>query len=81
MALARFGWDSSDVYVYYDVGGFINCCGCALGDSSFHADTERQMIDHLREHQKAGHHVPSGVFDGLAETSEAHSSQQGDNHG
>jgi hypothetical protein len=24
------------------------------------------MIDHLREHQKAGHHVPQEVFDGLA---------------
>ena len=59
MSLARFGWDGSDVYVYYDVGGFINCCGCHLGEKSFHANTEKQMIDHLREHQKAGHHVPN----------------------
>jgi hypothetical protein len=68
MALCRFGWDGSDVYVFYDTGGFINCCGCALGERSFHADTELQMIGHLKEHQKRGHSVPEYVFDELSET-------------
>lgn len=65
MALCRFGWDGSDVYVFYDVGGFINCCGCHLTDRSFHADTEQQMIEHLREHEKQGDHVPPDVFEAL----------------
>ena len=67
MALARFGCDGSDVYVYYDVGGFINCCGCNLNGQSFHADTERQMIDHLKEHEKKGHHIPGYVYDELSD--------------
>lgn len=66
MALCRFGWDGSDVYVFYDIGGFINCCGCKMQDKSFHADTEQQMIDHLREHQKRGDHVPADVFEELS---------------
>ena len=65
MSLARFGWDGSDVYVFYDVGGFINCCGCLLRDTSFHADTEQEMLSHLREHQKAGHHVPEDAIEEL----------------
>lgn len=70
MSLCRFGWDGSDVYVYYDVGGFINCCGCPLlTDKSFHADTEQEMIEHLREHQKHDHHVPDYVFAELADAS------------
>ena len=71
MSLCRFGWDNSDVYVFYDVGGVINCCGCHLGKMSFYADTEQQMIDHLREHQKNGDHVPEYVFDELAEAPNA----------
>ena len=66
MSLCRFGWDGSDVYVFYDVGGFINCCGCRLHDGSFHAGTEQQMIDHFREHEKAGDHVPPDVFEALS---------------
>jgi hypothetical protein len=66
MSLCRFGWSGSDVYVFYDVGGFINCCGCHINDGSFHADTEQEMIAHLREHQKQGHHVPEDVFEELS---------------
>lgn len=66
MSLCRFGWDGSDVYVYYDVGGYINCCGCRIGSYDFHAGDEPMMIEHLREHQKRGDHVPAYVFEELS---------------
>lgn len=75
MALCRFGWDGSDVYVYYDVGGFINCCGCPMQEESFHADTEQQMIDHLRAHQKRGDHIPDDVFEELEEIAKERAEQ------
>lgn len=30
MSYARFGWDGSDVYVFYGVGDVFECCGCLL---------------------------------------------------
>lgn len=51
----------ADVYVYDDVRGFLNCCGCSLGDD-FHADTAQQMIAHLQQHVDVGHHVPDDVI-------------------
>lgn len=73
MAVCRFRWDGSDVYVYYDVGGFINCCGCSLSEKSFHANTEWEMIEHLREHQKRGDSVPADAFAELTENANGQS--------
>ena len=30
MSYARFSWDGSDVYVFLNVGGYLDCCGCLL---------------------------------------------------
>lgn len=80
MSYARFGWDNSDVYVYYDTGGYYNCCACALrpstrpenllGVESFHCQTKAEMIAHLiDEHRAAGHTVPDDCIEELrAET-------------
>ena len=65
MSYARFGVDGSAVYVYYDVGGFYNCCGCCLDGHSFHAKTKKEIVEHLRTHRLHGHCVPQYVFDEL----------------
>lgn len=61
MSYSRFGAEGSDVYVYMDVGGYLCCCACSLGPSSFHADGTQAMVDHLAEHVAAGHSVPAHV--------------------
>ena len=61
MSYARFS-ETSDVYVFAHVGGFVQCCGCALGDEwDFHSAAE--VVAHLREHEEAGHVVPEHLFD------------------
>ena len=51
---------SSDVYVFEHVGGWIECCACTFGDYEseemffFQASTPREMISHLKRHEKAG---------------------------
>jgi hypothetical protein len=61
MSYTRFG-PSSDVYVYSDVGGYVACCGCILGDKwDFHSVTE--IVAHMAEHQAAGHKVPGDLLD------------------
>lgn len=30
MSYSRFGWDGSDVYVFFAVDGFLECGGCLL---------------------------------------------------
>lgn len=61
MSYARFG-ENSDVYVYSHVGGFIECCGCILGDKwDFHSVAE--IVTHLHEHVEAGHKVHPELLD------------------
>lgn len=61
MSYARFSADS-DVYVYAHIGGFVECCGCRLGEQwDFHSPAE--IVTHLREHEAAGHKVPDHLFD------------------
>jgi hypothetical protein len=70
MAVCRFGWDGSDVYVYYDVNGGICCCRCSLENGAVLLfKTEKEMIAHLRVHEAAGHTVPKSAFAELAEAS------------
>jgi len=59
-----------DVYVFMHVGGFLECCMCLLLDESgegwgFQADSTEKMISHLKEHEKAGHKIPSDIYDNL----------------
>jgi hypothetical protein len=72
MSYARFG-PNSDVYVYADVGGYLNCCGCILSNnrtapSAF--DTTAEMLEHLEQHKAAGHQVPDYCISGLKEDAE-----------
>lgn len=55
----------SDVYVFDNSNGFVECCGCKLPGKggSFMCDTEEEMRMHLREHVQAGHHVPMSLYD------------------
>ncbi|MBN9208159.1 MAG: hypothetical protein J0H96_05775 [Microbacterium ginsengisoli] len=56
MSYARFS-ETSDVYVYAHVGGFIECCGCLLSDVwEYHS--REAIVAHMGEHVEAGHLVP-----------------------
>ena len=69
MSYARFGWESSDVYVYYSSIGkkdVLTCAMCYFGDElepSYNAESTLEMLDHLKAHQKAGQTVPPETFD------------------
>lgn len=58
MSYARFRRGVSDVYVYLDCGGYLNCCGCWLSEFSQPFYTTPDMVAHLEEHRAAGHVVP-----------------------
>jgi hypothetical protein len=61
MSFARFG-PQCDVYVFAHVGGFVQCCGCQLGDKwDFHSP--EAIVEHLKEHVEAGHLVPEKILD------------------
>lgn len=54
-----------DVYVFMSVGGHLQCCACILDIEdwhSFEAKSTQEMVDHLKEHRGAGHHVPERVY-------------------
>jgi hypothetical protein len=57
------------VYVHLSVDGFYTCCGCTLrdDDDDFEEYSTAAIIDHLREHQAAGHtfHILTDAFDDL----------------
>jgi len=68
MAYARFGKES-DVYAFEHIGGFFLCECCRIvGRLSsedwpyFETDTRTGMIEHLREHRRAGDRVPDEAF-------------------
>lgn len=61
MSYCRFGWDDSDVYVYWDVCGAIRCCGCPR-DGDFATELRSAMIEHLEEHRRLGDNVPEVAF-------------------
>jgi hypothetical protein len=59
------------VYVYDSAYGGTTCCGCLLDNGDIVVNdplygTHAEMIEHLRLHQKHGHHVPEYVFTELA---------------
>ena len=57
MSFARFS-DTSDLYVYQSRSDYI-CCACCLtaSDSGWSCETAEQMIEHVQQHQEAGHLV------------------------
>lgn len=68
MSYVRFS-EKSDVYVYLDIAGYLCCCGCRLWpemDRWEYYSTE-DMIDHLKQHEAAGHKVPGYTYEGLRE--------------
>lgn len=63
----------SDVYVFMSYLNYLECCGCSFADrdsfdsyvdESQHYSTQ-SMIDHLKRHREAGHHVPDGIEEAL----------------
>lgn len=58
MAYARFSY--ADVYVFMSTSGYLECCGCRLGDQ-WVFDSTQAMVDHLAEHRDAGHDVPADI--------------------
>jgi hypothetical protein len=71
MSYCRFGWDGSDVYVFFNSENKFECCGCLLKNNNergyFVCKTEKQMINHLLKHRKKGHSVPQEAIDRLSE--------------
>jgi len=71
MSYARFGWDNSDVYVYYTSIGqkdLLICAACYFGDDlepSYLAESTVEMLDHLKAHEKAAQIVPPSTYDSL----------------
>lgn len=53
----------SNVYVFENTGGYIECCGCSLERPDAMVKTEAEMEEHLRRHVAAGHHVPRILYD------------------
>lgn len=64
MSYARF--IDYDVYVFFNSGGWLECCGCSLGDNWRH-DSTQSMVDHLAEHRAAGHRLPDDIDERLWE--------------
>lgn len=58
----------SDVYLYRSVYGGVECCGCLLAEDviSQTFNTADELMVHLGEHVKAGHHVPAWDFHAMA---------------
>ncbi|HEX6970253.1 MAG TPA: hypothetical protein VF174_15770 [Micromonosporaceae bacterium] len=71
MSFVRFGEDGSDVYIYADVVGEVRCCFCPLADRFGGSDYGTRhfslMVEHIRDHREAGHHVPDWVERGMDE--------------
>lgn len=66
MSYARFS-PESDVCVYAHVDGGLECCACRLrgGEENLRFATTDELLQHLREHQQAGHLVREKTFTGL----------------
>jgi hypothetical protein len=59
MSFTRFS-ETSDVYIYTHVDGYIHCCGCAIyGD--YRAFSLKDILFHISEHRELGHKVPEGI--------------------
>jgi hypothetical protein len=67
MAYARFL--KSDLYVIMSSGGFLFCVTCSLLDdmngAGYSAYNTQDMIDHIKQHEEAGHRVPEDIYEEL----------------
>lgn len=61
MSYARFG-KHSDIYLFAHVGGYVQCCGCWLGDE-WNLHSAQEVVQHLEKHVKAGHQVHPALLD------------------
>lgn len=75
MSYARFGWDGSDVYVYMDVNGYLNCCMCLLQDVEWVEDETIPIFEHRLEPIEpiieTRFYTTQGMIDHLAKHREA----------
>ncbi|MEU3052233.1 hypothetical protein [Streptomyces griseus] len=62
MSYVRWGEQGSDVYVFWHVEGWIECCGCSLREDGFQAASADEMEQHLKEHRSVGDCVPDNVM-------------------
>ncbi len=69
MSRARFNCAGSDVYVFDNTDGQIECCSCYLDGRprNFTSTTRSGMIAHLEAHRAIGQCVPDYVTDHLRE--------------
>ena len=67
MSYARFGADGSDVYVFFNTGGYFECCACRLAKPDLMTMVAEEMAVHLQEHRKAGHCVPQSCIERILE--------------
>ena len=69
MAYSRFS--HCDVYVYMDVGGYLNCCGCILQASRWVEDASRPFtggyLEPIEPIVQSKFHDTQGMVDHLAE--------------
>lgn len=68
MSYARFGSGGSDIYLFAHYAGFVQCCGCLLRPSLPDEESENlhsavAVVEHLRLHVAAGHHVKEKLLD------------------
>lgn len=70
MSYARWG-SESDVYVYAHYLGYVQCCGCLLGESdpdnvwnkSVNLGSREEVVAHMMEHVEVGHTIPTDLLD------------------
>jgi len=67
MSYCRFG--EGDVYVFMNVGGWLECCVCSLAEEEesmfFRVKSTQEMVDHLKKHIDDGDRVPQDIFNDL----------------
>ena len=62
MSYCRFGWESSDAYIFGTIKAnkpCIECCACRLTGTYASATfyTYGDLLRHINEHRAAGHHI------------------------
>lgn len=62
MSFSRWSKDCN-VYTFENTLGKFECCGCAISKECPEYDTPKELIEHLKEHIKAGHKVPKYLLE------------------
>jgi hypothetical protein len=72
VSYARFGWEGSNVYVFFNTDHMLECCGCSLraGRERIEFATVDEMVAHLGYHEHAGHTVPASCYEGMRDDRE-----------